>query len=61
MAFFSVKADSDFNGYCSIMRTVFTCVLIAMVSGFFAEDAAQLVLAPIESMLEKVKRISINP
>lgn len=42
-------------------RTIFTCVLIAMVSGFFAEDANQLVLAPIESMLDKVKKIANNP
>jgi hypothetical protein len=61
IAYFSIEADSNLNGWFGLFRTVFTCILITLVSGFFSSDANELVLAPIESMLDKVKKISKNP
>ena len=44
-----------------LVRTVFVCFVLTAGALFFSKDANDLVLQPIESMLEKVKRIAKNP
>ena len=38
-------------------RTVFICVVLALSSVLFSKDANDLLLGPIENMIEKVKNI----
>jgi len=53
----NVQMDSILN----ITRTLFVCIVLAIASIFFTNDANRLVLTPIERMLEKVKLIAKNP
>ena len=49
-----VKLDSTIN----ILRTLFICVVLSVASFYFTKDAQELVLDPLERMIEKVKIIS---
>ena len=44
-----------------IGRTIFVCIVLTMSSVYFTKDSNDLVVRPIEIMLEKVKKISNNP
>jgi len=56
-----VSLDANLNGWLGMGRTIFVCIVLASASMFFTQDANELVLTPIESMLNKVKRIARNP
>lgn len=43
------------------MRTIFVCVVLTIACYFFINDANNLVLNPIERMLEKIRLIRKNP
>ena len=43
IAYFSIEADAIMNGWFGLGRTIFTCILITLVSGFFSADANELV------------------
>lgn len=45
----------------SIIRTIFVCLVLSISSLIFSQDATELVLEPIEKMLEKIKKITENP
>ena len=49
------------NASLSMVRTVFVSLVLGLAALYFSKDANELVLLPIEHMLEKVKRISKNP
>jgi len=44
-----------------MLKTVFVCIVLAVSSILFSNDANRLVLGPIESMITKVKKIAENP
>lgn len=58
---FSIKADSELNAGLGIVRTIFVCFVLTISSIYFSKDTNDLVVRPIEVMLEKVKKISNNP
>lgn len=45
----------------AITRTLFICVVLSVASFYFTKDAQELVLDPLERMIEKVKIIAQNP
>ena len=49
------------NAIFGIIRTVFVCIVLSLSSIYFSKDTTDLVVRPIEVMLEKVKKISNNP
>lgn len=51
----SVKTDTNFNAALSIVRTIFLIGLLSAAAIFFTKDSNELVLNPIERMLNKVK------
>ena len=51
------KIESTIN----VIRTSFICVVLSMASIYFTRDAQNLVLDPLERMIEKVKLIAKNP
>lgn len=57
----SIMEDVQLGAYLGLARTTF--VIIIMVAGaiFFSKDTNDLVVIPIENMLQKIKRISNNP
>lgn len=57
----SLKTDTNLNSALSLLRTTFLIVLLSAAAVFFTKDSNELVLNPIERMLNKVKRIGANP
>lgn len=49
------------NAILGITRTIFVCLVLTISSVYFSKDTNDLVVRPIEIMLEKVKKISNNP
>ena len=49
------------NAGLGIARTVFICVVLAGGAIFFNKDANDLVIGPIEKMMQKVRKIAENP
>ena len=49
------------EGIIGLSRTLFVCVVLSIGSVMFSQDANNLVLIPLERMLEKVKLIASNP
>lgn len=41
--------------------TIFVCIVLIISSILFSKDTNELVVSPIEVMLEKVKKIAENP
>lgn len=60
-AYRDTKIASIIDSIINIMRTLLVCVLLAGSSFYFNKDATNLVLTPIEWMLEKIQIISKNP
>ncbi|KRX08496.1 Adenylyl cyclase class-3/4/guanylyl cyclase [Pseudocohnilembus persalinus] len=55
------RKDNDLNAILSIIRTVFISVVLSLGALAFQRDVEQLVLEPIENMVQKVQRIADNP
>lgn len=55
------RKDEILNSILGILRTCFVCVILASASISMTSDAEDLVITPIETMINKVKRISKNP
>ena len=51
------KLDSTLN----IVKTIFICLILTVGSLSFSKDTTDLILEPIESMIKKIKNISLNP
>lgn len=56
-----VSSTNNKSSVLSIVRTIFICIVLGGASMIFSQDATQLVLDPIEKMLEKIKNITQNP
>ncbi|EGR29486.1 hypothetical protein IMG5_154690 [Ichthyophthirius multifiliis] len=56
---YSVKEDQDLTSILSIARTTYLIIILA--SFFFIKDSNEMVVDPIERMLEKIKMISRCP
>jgi hypothetical protein len=61
VAVYDVRVRTQAEGIISISRTFFICILLTLASIYFNKDANELVLIPIERMIEKVKMIAKNP
>jgi len=61
VAIYDGRADNSLDAALGIARTIFVCIVLTMGALYFSKDANDLVLHPIENMLEKVKRIAKNP
>ena len=64
---FTIIMNQDLSKYnqqssiLSIVRTIFVCLVLGGASMIFAHEATELVLDPIEKMLEKIKNITHDP
>lgn len=61
VAVFDLRKTSKLNAGLGIARTVFICVVLAGGAIFFSKDANDLVIGPIEAMMQKVNKIAENP
>lgn len=58
---YSIQKQVKLESTIAITRTLFICVVLSVASFYFTKDAQELVLDPLERMIEKVKIIAQNP
>ena len=58
---FDLRYDVKLTSILNIARTVFVCVVLTLGAIYFNKDTEELVIQPIEKMIEKVKIIAKNP
>ena len=56
-----IRSDSKLEALLSICRTLFICTIFAFGTVYLTRAANELVIIPIEKMIDKVKRIADNP
>ena len=56
-----MKSYTTVESIINICRTSFVILILSLSSIFFTQDAQNLVLDPLERMIEKVKMIAKNP
>lgn len=61
VAVFDISSDSRLTALLSICRTIFVCIVLSLGAIYLTKDANTLVIEPIEKMIEKVKKIAVNP
>ncbi|CAD8196025.1 unnamed protein product [Paramecium octaurelia] len=49
------------NAILSIFQTVFVCIVLAVSALMFSKDVSDLVIDPIEAMMQKIEMIAANP
>lgn len=60
-ALFDNRMSSKLDSILNIVKTIFICFVLTIGSLSFSKDTNDMVLEPIESMISKIKDISINP
>ena len=58
---YNVIPNNQIQGFINLGRTLFICALLTTAAIYFTKDANDLVLTPIERMVEKIKIIAENP
>ena len=61
VAIFDIRADTQLEAVLSISKTLFVCVVFSLGAYFLTQGANDLVVHPIEKMIESVKLIAANP
>jgi hypothetical protein len=61
VAVFDLRADTKLAAALNICKTIFVCIVIAIGTIYFTKDANELIVIPIERMIDRVKRIAKNP
>ncbi|CAD8178473.1 unnamed protein product [Paramecium octaurelia] len=57
----STVTDDELNAILSIIRTIFVSIVLSVAAVLFSRDVQELILTPVEKMLETVKKIAENP
>ena len=60
-AIFDLRPNTRLDAGLGMCRTIFICIILTGGALFFSKDTNELVIRPIEKMIEKVKRIAKNP
>ncbi|CAG9322321.1 unnamed protein product [Blepharisma stoltei] len=58
---FDLRSSSKLEAELNIVKTVFICLILSVSAIFLSKDAQDLVLEPLENMMQTVKNISKNP
>ena len=58
---FDLRYSTRMDAYLNICQTLFICIVLVGAVAILSRDAQKLVLTPIENMMEKVQKISLNP
>lgn len=60
-AIYDERYSSKLSSILNIVKTLFISIVLALGTYFFNKDTTELVLEPLEGMIEKVKLITKNP
>jgi class 3 adenylate cyclase len=58
---YSILADTHLAGLLNIIKTVYICILLTLAAIIFENDTKELVLEPLEVMIEIVDNVSKDP
>jgi class 3 adenylate cyclase len=58
---YSNYVDTSINGILSVFKTVYICILLALAAFVFENDAKELILQPLEVIVEIVENVSKDP
>ena len=61
IAIFDIRYDSKLTSLLNIFKTLFICIVLTLGALYFTKDAEDLVIKPIEKIIERVKKIAKNP
>ena len=61
LAVFDLRQEIQLGAILNLCKTIFICIVLTMGALYFTKDANELVIHPIEKMIDKVKSISKNP
>jgi len=61
VAIFDIRTDTKLEAILSIGKTLFVCIIFALGALFLTQGTSDLVISPIEKMVEAVKEIAANP
>lgn len=61
VAVFDIRYENRVSSGLNICRTVFVCIVLTLGAIYFTKDASELVITPIEKMMDKVHKIAKNP
>lgn len=57
----NIAKENQIFAILSFFKTTFICVLIVVISLVLSKDAQELVLTPLESIMEKLNRMAVDP
>jgi class 3 adenylate cyclase len=58
---YSVLTDTTTTGIVNITKTIYVCILLTLAAVYFESDAKELVLEPLEVMIEIVENVAKDP
>ena len=58
---YDISQYNKYVSYFNIGRTIFVCLLLIITTIFFSSDLEFTAIAPLEDMMETVRKIAINP
>lgn len=58
---YDITQYNIYVSYFNIGRTIFVCLLLIITTIFFSSDLEFTAIAPLEEMMETVRKIAINP
>lgn len=61
VAVLDYRYNSIYNGVIDILRNIFICVVLTIASLLITRDANELVILPIERLIQKVNKLAENP
>jgi class 3 adenylate cyclase len=61
VSIFDIRYDTKLTSLLNIFKTIFICMILTFGALYFTKDSEELVIKPIEKMIEKVKKIAKNP
>lgn len=61
ISIFDLRYDTKLTSLLNIFMTIFVCIVLTLGAIYFTKDSEDLVIKPIEKMIERVKVIAKNP
>jgi len=61
IAIVDLRANAQMEAFLSVFQTIWVCIVLASGAMVFTNQTNDLVISPIESMIEKVKAIAADP
>ena len=61
IAIYDLRKDTKLQAGLAIGTTLFVCIALAYGALLFSQEANNLVIVPIEQMIKKIHRITLNP